>query len=571
MTNISAAMTNVKPEFNLWLKTEPFSLGALPGPPARLTTTNIKKIIPYAKTKCRGGYPNLSYSVWKHVACNKLQLPDDVAWSYFMTFDLIHGRTQDQRLEWDRLVAKAVDQNAIEMLRHELIVPCQKFVLFLYIQHIHKISLRASLVSGSDEWPLRARSPDPESRTNAAAKELDENSNLSFILNNLNEILELLTEQESKSAVAVGKELSLESVEALDLLMEGSTDGNRSVKTLHEIAQSHGKSGFSKASRTFSFRSFQSWLKTNLSQNPFGVAACIAQGRHLCWPMAGESKEKWVEKKKGRIATNASFVTRDHVEGNKLIVMSQVSKMTVARSSATLEGSTVKIHRCHDAFIYLLSPLRSVSIEKCQRSTIVLGAVELSVDLVRCEQTTIIAVCRRFTTVGSKLCAVHVLTPNRPLVFGGSESLMFGPYHTHYPKLEEHMEEVGLGIQPNLWDKPLYMDTHSQVAVDQSLDESSMWEIQNPSAFYTFTIPFEMEGDTKAIPGGLPTKYMKALSHRRLQVATWQSIVQESKFSAAQRKTFQGIVSSRFQDWLQVTGNDRQLEGLVPFSSSKLG
>ena len=58
---------------------------------------------------------------------------------------------------------------------------------------------------------------------------------------------------------------------------------------------------------------------------------------------------------------------------------------------------------------------------------------------------------------GNKLCAVHVLTPNRPLVFGGSESLMFGPYHTHYPKLEEHMEEVGLGIQPNLWDKPLYM------------------------------------------------------------------------------------------------------------------
>lgn len=30
-----------------------------------------------------------------------------------MTFDLIHGRTQEQRLEWDRLVAKAVDQNAI--------------------------------------------------------------------------------------------------------------------------------------------------------------------------------------------------------------------------------------------------------------------------------------------------------------------------------------------------------------------------------------------------------------------------------------------------------------------------
>lgn len=42
------------------------------------------------------------------------------------------------------------------------------------------------------------------------------------------------------------------------------------------------------------------------------------------------------------------------------------------------------------------------------------------------------------------------------------------------------------------------LDSHSAIAVDQHLNEDNgFWEIQNPSAFYTFTIPFEMEGDTQ--------------------------------------------------------------------------
>lgn len=45
---------------------------------------------------------------------------------------------------------------------------------------------------------------------------------------------------------------------------------------------------FVQASKSLSFRNLQSWLKSCLSQNPFGVAACIKQGRQLCWPMAGE-------------------------------------------------------------------------------------------------------------------------------------------------------------------------------------------------------------------------------------------------------------------------------------------
>ena len=62
-----------------------------------------------------------------------------------------------------------------------------------------------------------------------------------------------------------------------------------------------------------------------------------------------------------------------------------------------------------------------------------------------------------FVDSGSKSCRLHVMTPNRPLVFSGNESLTFAPYHTHYPQLESHMLRAGLQSQPNLWDEPLYM------------------------------------------------------------------------------------------------------------------
>lgn len=58
---------------------------------------------------------------------------------------------------------------------------------------------------------------------------------------------------------------------------------------------------------------------------------------------------------------------------------------------------------------------------------------------------------------GSTSCTFHVLTPNRPLVLSGNERLTFAPYHTHYPRLEEHMAAAGLQAKPNLWDNPLCM------------------------------------------------------------------------------------------------------------------
>lgn len=58
--------------------------------------------------------------------------------------------------------------------------------------------------------------------------------------------------------------------------------------------------------------------------------------------------------KRAKIACNTHMVPSAH----RIVVMSQVYKQTLAKSSGTLEDTHVKIHRCCESFIYLLSPLR---------------------------------------------------------------------------------------------------------------------------------------------------------------------------------------------------------------------
>lgn len=78
-----------------------------------------------------------------------------------------------------------------------------------------------------------------------------------------------------------------------------------------------------------------------------------------------------------------------------------------------------------------------------------------------------------------------------------------------------------------------------------------------------------MEGTTKSIPGGLPNKYQRAVSHRQKQIDSWQKMVKEAGLTREQRKEFQGLVESRFHIWLSESGQKRELDSLVVPSAVK--
>ena len=107
-----------------------------------------------------------------------------------------------------------------------------------------------------------------------------------------------------------------------------------------------------------------------------------------------------------------------------------------------------------------------------------------------------------------------------------------------------------------MWDQPLCIGPDHR-------EESPVWELLSPSEFFTFNIPFEMEGPTNSIPGGLPSKYQRAVSHRHKQIDSWQKAVKDAGLSREQRKEFQSLVESRFHVWLAEMGHKRELDSLV--------
>ncbi|CAH2306663.1 TBCC domain-containing 1 [Pelobates cultripes] len=199
--------------------------------------------------------------------------------------------------------------------------------------------------------------------------------------------------------------------------------------------------------------------------------------------------------------------------------------------------------------------LRSVTVEKCHNSTIILGPVQSSLHVQMCDNVKIISVCQRLSLLSTTNCTFHVLTPTRPLLFSGNQGVVFAPYHTHYPMLEDHMGQTGLATLPNYWDRPL------SLAVDNS--DQKVWKLISPREFTTFVVPFEMEGDTTEIPGGLPPAFLKSTVQREQKVQMWQKTVKEAGLTKEQRKQFQALVELKFNEWLKSTGNRHQLDSLV--------
>ncbi|GCC27555.1 hypothetical protein chiPu_0005980 [Chiloscyllium punctatum] len=547
-----------QPSVHLWVKHETFIVGVLQiTPPSKFSMHYLRKMATYVRTKGGdGGYPRLTWPMWRHIACGKLQLAEYLAWLYFETFDGLLERSSEERLEWAEAVSHCRSEEEVDKLKSKLSVDTLQFLLFLYVQQLNKVSLRTSLIG--EEWPSpRSRSPDLDGKSNSQNKNMDDHNHLAFVLNRLSELLELLLDPEQLTAsnnTTHDSMISVEAVKAMNFLIEGSVGQNEVVYPVHELALWQpvlATSGYSRLSKMFCFRKLQSWLRSVLGPNPFGTAVCFRKGKKLAWAQQVEGTTK-----RAKIACNIYTAPKGH----KVVVMTQVYKQTLAKSSDQLVGAHVKIHRCNDCYIYLLSPLRSVSIENCRNTTFVLGPVQTTIHIHSCDDVKVIAICHRLSVSSSSSCTFHCLTPTNPLIMSGNMSLTFAPYHTYYPMLEDHMARTGIATIPNYWNKPLC------IGVDNN--EMPVYQLLSPKEFHPFVIPFEIEGDTMEIPGGLPPQYEKAVRQREQKIQNWQKTIKEAGLSKEQRKLFQNLVEQEFCEWLDQTGHRQQLDSLIPAPAS---
>ncbi|XP_002120383.2 TBCC domain-containing protein 1-like [Ciona intestinalis] len=577
----------------LWLNPDIFYHGVVYAH-SKLSVPYLKKVITYAKSKgINGGYPQLSWSIWKHMAVNKMLLAEDLAWSYFEMFLTLRDVTADERIQQAELEQQSIEAGDSLSYRQRVSVPTLQFVLFLFIQQSNKMSLRKSVMV--DEWPgYSPRSVDGLSGKSDGSSNLDEQKHNTFIQANLSQILELLSEG-FKGEISVESTLHADVVKALGFIVQGRLPKQAAVSSIYDIAVKHrvqAKSGFMKTSGNFSIRTFESWFQTSLAQNPYGLSSCITGGVKLKWVTA-TLKNQEQTRKKPRIVTNSPSAP----SGHKIMFFTQCSNQTIARQTETLRGSYVKLHRCHKAYIYLLSPLKSVSIEKCTGSTFALGPVATCIRVVSCQNITIIAPCRSIMITGSEDVTLYITTPTQPIISSDNTAsheeppVTFAPYNTFYPDLERHLAEVGLTISPQTdkWKTPICVGNLNNITLNSSrlsdvvrtrsprssgsgdgyqMDEDTLFRTMPPSDFYLFSIPFKfpLEGTdqsvTTEIPGGLPLEYSQAVKSKQRAIERWKRALRDSTMTKEERTSFQFLVEEKFKEWLKETGNQQQLDDL---------
>lgn len=117
-----------QPHVRLWVKYETFVIGVLQiPPPSKFSMHYLRKMATYVRTKGDGGYPCLSWPMWRHIACGKLQLAENLAWLYFETFDILLERTAEERLQWAEEVSHCKSEEEIDKLKNKARVFCLWF------------------------------------------------------------------------------------------------------------------------------------------------------------------------------------------------------------------------------------------------------------------------------------------------------------------------------------------------------------------------------------------------------------------------------------------------------------
>lgn len=110
-----------QPTVSLWVKMEPFLLGALQiPPPTKFSVHYLRKMSTYVRMRASEGYyPYLSWPMWRHIACGKLQLEKDLAWLYFELFDSLVERSPEKRLEWAEVIASCATEEEAEKQKNK--------------------------------------------------------------------------------------------------------------------------------------------------------------------------------------------------------------------------------------------------------------------------------------------------------------------------------------------------------------------------------------------------------------------------------------------------------------------
>ncbi|XP_023218609.1 TBCC domain-containing protein 1-like [Centruroides sculpturatus] len=300
------------------------------------------------------------------------------------------------------------------------------------------------------------------------------------------------------------------------------------------------------------------WIKTHLGPNPFNICTDVTRERCSSWPRIGSSDGEHQNGCKTKyLFTNSHYAPKN----KRTLILHRLNRQTWARSSRLMHGCNIKVQQCSQSYLYLLSAFKSATVTDCRDLTVVLGPVTTLLDVSNCKNLRIIAMTRRIHITNCNKVMAYLRTPSRPLLLGSRNlNIRFAPYNTFYPLLEKQMEKAGITTYLNMWDQCLCI--YNKMKVEELTSQLSIM----PSTFNLFTVPFEMEGETKDIPGGLPLPYQHFVNRKQEIFQSWQQRILELDLSDEQKESISKTVQQKFKHWLRISGYQQEIDSLATLS-----
>ena len=168
-----------------------------------------------------------------------------------------------------------------------------------------------------------------------------------------------------------------------------------------------------------------------------------------------------------------------------------------------------------------------------------------------------------------------------PLLHGENHRLSLAPFATVYDGLASHMIEAGVVplLSHNCWDQPIAVTGGGAGAAAAESDGGAAaaatatgWSLQPPARFLPFHVPMDIPSSTARGEGiasvcELPAAYSTALLSHVQRLGRFRDELQALTCTEEMRREVQAAVQSSFGEWLQRTGNARQLTDLMAQAS----
>ena len=450
-----------------------------------------------------------------------------------------------------------------------------EFVLYLFTQTYSKFGMRSPKANPTECWPEReggaAFTLSPTRLQTIQGKANEEAAIQQFFRKHIWDLLYLLsgTARVKAGAHSAGiiesnssrPSLSVDQLDRLGLILAGGSSYAASALSLSAVYGNFTAGGMAPV------KEVGDWISALLTPNLHAYPNLPRQLGAVLVPSPGQGHNS--PHGTANAAMDESMDMFESVPVRQPITLYGLHKRTLVLTAEDVTNRVVRIIGCQGVTVYVLGPCRDVLMLSCVGCTLFVGAVSQFVHVDHSEKLTCMISAVRLKISNTSQSNFYLCVNSSPLLHGNVHRIGLAPLNAYYGGMEQHMMEAGVNPLLNLWKEPVVLAPLTgspQKLSPGALHPDESYHIIQPSHFLPFSVPFKTAGPTVAIPSELPVEYEEALQQRVERVHHLRKRMQEECADENVRKDMQQLVEARFKEWLNTSGNIREVQDLLKMS-----